>query len=975
VDAVSPGIDGLDICRRIKSSEQTARVAVALVSGENFSPHDHAAGIAAGADDFIWRPFREEEFLTRVQSLLRIQRTEERLRRALDEAREIIARSPVVVFRWRNAEGWPVEFVSPNVVDLFGYDAEKFLSGEVTYASVVHRDDLDRVSGEVQENSKDPTRGSFVHQPYRILAKNGEIRWVDDRTTIQRDETGHVVHYQGIVLDVTDRIAMELELRESRRQMAALFGNLPGMAYRCRNDCDWTVEFLSDSCEKVTGYMPADLVDNAKLSYNELIHPDDREYVWKSVQEAVAQQRQYELEYRIITASGEERWVWEQGMGVAVDSSEQVTLEGYITDSTDRKKAEESLKAAAREKAIILSALSELVVLHDPDFRVVWANRAAYESVTAQEGELAGRHCFAVWQNRMDPCPGCPVLKAFETGMAHEAEMETEDGRWWQVKGYPVKNEAGDVINVVEVCLNITEQVVTSQALKDSEHRYRVLLDNIDLGISLIGPTADVLSANQQMREWFPDVDSSKRPISHRVFEDLPVKEVRAHGPVHLTLSDGRTHETEAEARTENGIKQFRIVATPLKDSEGQITGAIEMIEDITERIQAEREQESLREQLALSQKLEAVGRLAGGVAHDFNNMLTVISNYASIIQQSLSKFDPMRNDIAEIGRAAKRATDLTRQLLAFSRKQIIEPKVININESISQSEKMLRRIIGEDIELAFLPDEDLKQTKADPGQVEQIFFNLAVNARDAMEDGGKLTIETSNAVLDEKYKLSHDTILPGAYVMLAISDSGCGMAAEVRERVFEPFFTTKATGQGTGLGLSTVYGIVKQHGGFIEVYSEPDMGTTFKIFLPAADAEAEVLAEPAPTGRLQGSETLILVEDDNDVRKVAKRILEAQGYSIIESSNGNDAILKCKGHSGTIELLLTDVVMPGMSGRECYDALRDIRPDLKVLYMTGYTEDAIASKGILEYGVQLIQKPFTIEALAGKVRQILDEK
>jgi nitrogen-specific signal transduction histidine kinase len=395
---------------------------------------------------------------------------------------------------------------------------------------------------------------------------------------------------------------------------------------------------------------------------------------------------------------------------------------------------------------------------------------------------------------------------------------------------------------------------------------------------------------------------------------------------------------------------------------------------DITERKRAEEEMATLQEQLRQSQKMEAIGRLAGGIAHDFNNLLTVIKGYSQLSLPELKEGDPLKGNIEEIKRAADRAANLTRQLLAFSRRQVMEMKVIDLNTILQDLHKMLLRVIGEDIELATVLAEDLGRAKTDPSQIEQVIINLAVNARDAMPNGGKLTIETANIELDEIYARNHIAVTPGRYVMFAVSDTGVGMTPEVRERVFEPFFTTKEKGKGTGLGLSTVYGIVKQSEGNIWVYSEPGKGTTFKIYLPRADEPLEELKKVEIKEIPHGSETILVVEDEEEVRKLTVAVLKKYGYTVLEAPQGLDAFLICEEHKGLIHLLVTDVVMPKMSGRELADRVATIRPEIKVLYMSGYTDNTISHHGILEEGIDYIQKPFTVEGMARKIREVLDK-
>src|SRR5437588_817846 len=395
---------------------------------------------------------------------------------------------------------------------------------------------------------------------------------------------------------------------------------------------------------------------------------------------------------------------------------------------------------------------------------------------------------------------------------------------------------------------------------------------------------------------------------------------------------------------------------------------------EVNEHKLAREELERSEEQLRQSQKMDAIGQQAGGVAHDFNNLLTAICGHSELTLKRLAPDDPLHRPLEQIKKSGERAVALTRQLLAFSRKQILQPKIIDLNQIVVDMNKMLQRLIGEDIDLLMGLAADLGKVKADPNQIEQILLNLSINARDAMPRGGRLTIETSNLDLSEEFSHDHVSVPPGQYVMLAVSDNGCGMDAETQAHIFEPFFTTKEVGKGTGLGLATVYGIVKQSEGTIWQYSEVGRGTAFKIYLPWAEApmkELEVEADDRES--LQGTETVLLVEDEEVVREMATEILRDAGYHVLEAKHGPEALILGRRHSGAIHLMLTDVVMPQMSGRELAEQLTLLRRDMKVLYMSGYTDDAIVHHGVLEEGTAFIGKPFTPGALTRKVREILD--
>jgi two-component system cell cycle sensor histidine kinase/response regulator CckA len=400
-------------------------------------------------------------------------------------------------------------------------------------------------------------------------------------------------------------------------------------------------------------------------------------------------------------------------------------------------------------------------------------------------------------------------------------------------------------------------------------------------------------------------------------------------------------------------------------------------LRELQEKVARKRTEATLLEtegQLRQSLKMEAVGRLAGGVAHDFNNMLTLILGYSQIVLNALGKDNPLSQDVLEIKKAGERSAALTRQLLAFSRRQVLQPKVLDLNGVVTNFESMLRRVIGEDVTLRTVLSPGLECVKVDAGQMEQVIMNLVVNARDAMPDGGTLTIETANVELDEAFVLRHKPMTPGRYVMLAVSDTGCGMDYETQAHMFDPFFTTKELGKGTGLGLSTVYGIIKQSDGYIWADSEPGQGTTFKIYLPHAEEVAETVAPDATYApRPRGAETILLVEDEKGVRAMIRHFLKEEGYTVLEAGNSQEAFLHADQHKDAIHLLVTDVVMPGMNGRELAERMKSSRPDMKVLFVSGYTGDAIARHGVLGKGVNFLEKPFTAEGLTSKVREVLD--
>ena len=561
--------------------------------------------------------------------------------------------------------------------------------------------------------------------------------------------------------------------------------------------------------------------------------------------------------------------------------------------------------------------------------------------------------------------PGTPVIVVTGSLDEETAADYIKAGAADYIVKHHLERLAPAVLRALDLKRAHDEQARAEQARRQSEEQYRNLVDGVRDIIFALTPEGNIAALNpafETLLGW-PRDEWLGKPFEALVHAaDLP-EALELFGRV---LRGEPRPTSQFRVRTREGgdrIVEFRASAQRREDA---LTGILGIGRDVTERVQ-------LEQQLRQAQKMEAVGRLAGGIAHDFNNILTAITGYVDLLLEDLGPTDPRREDAQEVRKAADRAASLTRQLLAFSRQQVMQPRVLDLNALVTELEKMLRRLLGEDIDLATRLDPGLAAVKADPGQLEQVIVNLAVNARDAMPAGGKLTIETANTALDDAYTREHFPAKPGRYVLLAVSDTGTGMTSEVQAHLFEPFFTTKERGKGTGLGLATVYGIVKQSGGFIWVYSEPGHGSTFKIYLPQVEEAAEPRAAAASPAPRRGTETVLLAEDEAPVRAVARQVLERQGYKVLEAPSAEAALDLAQRYSGPIHLLLTDVVMPGLSGHDLAERLATLRPETRVIYMSGYTDDAITRHGMLEPGLAYVQKPFTPDVIARKVREVLD--
>ena len=723
------------------------------------------------------------------------------------------------------------------------------------------------------------------------------------------------------------------------------------------------ITYVSQAATRLLGYGVPELTGTNAMGF---LHPDDLALTQRLCRQLLDQPgTPFRTELRARHKDGSYHLV----EAVAVNRLDDPAVGAVVAnwrDITERLRAEELLKQ-------VINADPSLVFVKDWDGKFTLVNKALAQAYATSPEELLGKSDADFNRNQAEVAhylrDDREVMSSLRPKLIPEEPVtnpHTGETRWFQTVKVPLVSADGRAHQVLGVATDITDRKRTEAALRNSEESYRSLVDGVRDVIFALSPSGEVTSLNPAFEEMtgFPPAEWVGRPFEAFVHPD--------DVPLALDLF-GRVLRGEPRPTipfrilTKGGSYRVAEFSATAQVRDGRLAGILGIGRDVTERL-------GLEQQLRQAQKMEAVGRLAGGIAHDFNNILTAITGHADLLLEDLGHHDPRRADVDEIRRSAERAAGLTRQLLAFSRQQVLQPKVVDVNALVLDMDKLLRRLIGEDVELATALDPTLGRVTADPGQLEQVIVNLAVNARDAMPQGGKLTLETRNIDLDSSYTLEHSLVKPGPYVQLTVSDSGIGMDEETQAHAFEPFFTTKPRGQGTGLGLAMVYGTVKQSGGFIWVYSEPGHGATFKIYLPRVDAPVESATPPAPVERPpRGSETVLLAEDEPAVRAIAQQVLERQGYTVLAAPSGADALALAAQHGVTIHLLLTDVVMPGMSGRDLADRLTAQRPGIRVLYISGYTDNAIVRHGMLEPGLAYLQKPFRPDALVRKVREVLD--
>lgn len=692
------------------------------------------------------------------------------------------------------------------------------------------------------------------------------------------------------------------------------------------------------------------------------------------------------FDWEIIKKNGETINV-EASVALLRDEADRpVGFRGVVRDVSRRIRTQRDLRQSNERYQTLLDITTEGYLEEDLTGRITFANDAACRLMGYSREQLLGMS----YRDYLIPSIADNLKEVFLEAYHSRNPVRLTDYDIVRPDGSTVTCEINAAVKYDHtgtptgfriLLKDFTAKKKAEETLRESEKRFRMIVENVhevicttdmNLKITYMSPscyplsgyTPEELSTLSMEKFMTPEtLAETVRVVTQEIERELNEENTGKY--------TSRTIEQEI-IRKDGSTFWLEGTGSFIRDEQGKATGILLAGRDITERKKAEVERKRLEDQLTQAQKMEVIGRLAGGVAHDFNNMLSVILGYADLAKIRLAKQHPVLNDIAEIEKAALRSRDITTQLLAFSRKQIIEPRVIDLNGLIGHSQKAMIRLIGEDIRLEVIRPRGLWPVKVDPSQIEQILMNLAVNARDAMPGGGRLTIQTENRVLDKLYCESNPGFIPGEYVCLTVSDSGIGMDKETLKYIFEPFFTTKEAGKGTGLGLATIYGIVKQNEGFINVYSEPGEGASFSIYLPRVRDEKEAPDEEEYEHKPSGTGCILLAEDDATVLQIAKEMLESIGYTVIPAASPEEAVACCENPELHIDLVLTDVIMPGMNGSELVKKIRQTRPDMKTLYMSGYTNDVIARHGILERGVVFLQKPFTINTIADKVAQAM---
>ena len=799
----------------------------------------------------------------------------------------------------------------------------------------------------------------------RVVGADAAPCWLEVYPVLLR-ENGEPSAIQAVTRDVTERKRAGQALQESEERFRAVFETAEDSIFT--KGLDLRYKAVNPTVERLFGRPASELVgstDRELFAEGEAAHTretDRRVLAGETVDEEHTKCVQGKpLTFHVIKAPMRDR------------SGAVIGLCGIARDITERKLAQEALRESEARYRLHFENVAEVVYSIDTGLRIAGISPSVEGILGYRPEELLGKRFAALGlltpDSLQEALADARRVLGGERIVSAIYEFIAKDGsrKYVEVSGAPLRRD-GQVVGLVSVARDVTARYRAEAALRASEKRYRALVENMPMVCFTFDREGRILTWNRAAEQVY--AYTKAEAVGRSAYDLIVTTDTRqATDEVIAAVFAGQcVTGSEWHDHTKSGEVGWRMGNSfPLFAADGRVECGVNLNIDITER-------KRLEDQLRRSSKMEAIGRLAGGIAHDFNNLLTAISGYSHLLLSRLDEDDPLHNDVNEIRRAGDRAAELTRQLLAFSRRQMLHPVVLDLNAVVADTEKMLRRVIGEDIALATSLDSDLGLVEADAGQIEQVVMNLAVNSRDAMPHGGEITIGTANVDVGEVRAREDAEIAPGEYVTLSLSDTGAGMDEETLARIFEPFFTTKQPGQGTGLGLSTVYGIVKQSGGSIRVRSAPGQGSTFAVYLPrVAQQQRPAPRSQPPAGALRGTETILVVEDEKIVRDLTCTILEQHGYKVLQAQSAGGALIASDRHQGDIRLMVTDVVMPVINGIELATRLAESRPQMKVLYMSGYADRAGSQDGMVRPGTPFIQKPFTPDSLARKVRDVLE--
>jgi PAS domain S-box-containing protein len=1016
-----------------------------------------------------------------------------RIEESLRLSNDIIQRSPAVAFVWGAKENWPVIFATANTQQIFGYCADDFLCGRIAYKDVVHPDDLARVIREVEKSSLDTEKKVVAHTPYRIVRPDKEVRWVEDMTYIQRDDKGEVITYEGILLDITQRIIAEKSIIENEARFRRILDSVQTIPVQGYDDKRQVVYWNSAS-ERVYGYTKEEAL--GKKLEDLIIPPEMKDQVVEDVDNwlnggppvpaaeliltgkggrsvnvfsshvmhvtaagkrelfcidvdltplraAEKALRESESRYRSLSENfpngalflidedfrylaagglvltnlgisadqlvgrsiaeafpdlwpdikphclaalqGGESWYESEYKGriytnhtLPVQTQHQARALVLVRDITRCRQAEESLHM----QSLVLEQIQDMVTVTDLDGKIEYINQATCRMLGRSKEELIGQHTTIYGEDPIRSATQAEIIEQTKKTGNWRGEVVNYDAKGRTLvldcRTHLVKGVDGRPVALCGVSTDITERIEAEELLKESEHRFRSFVENANDIVYELSPRGVFTYVSPNWLELMgepPEKALSKNFAYYIHPED--------RGKLNSFLAkvpDSSHSQKRLEYRglhADGSIRWHTSTLSCLYDEKGQPVSYVGIARDMTEAKLLEQEKQTLESQLRQAQKMEAVGTLAGGIAHDFNNILTTISGYSELALDDATKGLATPLELTQILKAADRAKELIQQIMVFSRKAAFEPKPLNLNRLIKDAISIIKRTIPKMISVQENLAKDLYLTNGDATQLEQVILNLASNAKDAMPQGGRLIIETQNISLDDEYAAGHLGAKAGEYILLTVSDTGMGMDKETLDHIFEPFYTTKEVGKGTGLGLASVYGIVKGHQGYTSCYSEPSQGTSFQIYLPALitnDLTKKVVGEHSLI-KARGDETILLVDDEDSLRKLGSRMLKNLGYKVLTASNGEDAVELFRQNWGEVDLVVMDLGMPGMGGKKALEAILAFDPKAKVVIASGYSANGQVKDALGSGASGYVAKPFRRMELINAVRKVLDEK
>lgn len=949
LDVVLPDIDGLEVCRRIKSDPQTKDIYVVLISSINILPENQADGLDQGADSYIVKPISNRELLARIKAMLRLKNAENRLRESEELFRSMFKHHKAVMLLVDPSTGKIVD-ANHSAETFYGYSASQLCAMNAGQINALPLEEIKTLRGLAAKGE----RTHFI-VPHRLAS--GEIRTVEAYASPIKQNDRTLLF--SIIHDITDR----QQAQEMLLQSQVKYRTVADFTYdwECWVDSAGNFLYVSPSCQRITGYSSDEFIADPNLMVR-IIHPDDHHMCSFHFEEdrRFETDRICEMDFRIVRRDGQIRWISHKCQPVFDQEGRFIGRRGSNSDITDRKRAEQELIESHERFRNFLNATDDLVFIKDQHSRYLFVNKANQNFFGLSENDIIGKTDLElIPEGLARQCMASDKLAIEKNNLVVLEEHHGDT--FFQIRKFPVPvgndgmGVGGFITDITELKRSEDSKRLLSTAIAQAVEA--VIITDANGVIQYVNPAQEIMSGYRRDELIGATPNIFKSDFHDDEFYDKFWK----------MINNGNAWSGRFINKRKDGATYYEdATISPVYNKSGKLTNFVVVKHDVSKQIK-------LQEQFLQSQKMEAVGTLAAGVAHDFNNLLQAVLGYCELMLLRKKEDEPDYKDLVKIQQAGRRGADLVKKLMALSHKTETQHKPVDLNREVSASCDLLTRTLPKNIDIKLYLKDSLNFIKADPSNIGQVLMNLSVNARDAMSDGGTLTIQTTDVRLDDDYCYSHPEFEPGEYVLLTVSDTGVGMDQDTVSRIFEPFFTTKARGKGTGLGLATVYSIVKQHGGHITCQSKPNIGTTFNIYFPAIRDDRKTQEQKVDRPIMGGTETILLVDDEEAIRDLITKLLRRFGYDVITASDGKEALDIYQDKGSSISLVLLDLNMPVMDGGQCLSEILKVNPAAKVLLASGYSTIGSTKNFTSEGAKGFVTKPFDTSHLLNKIREVLD--